>query len=295
MRTRPFAASAVLPWVRKQSPRSRGVVRMADVSARDRAPGRGVRGRIARHQLVAFFVLAYAWSWAWWAPLLLGAGGAVLLVLGGFGPFVAAGAVTWLAGEPVRDWVRAIVRWRAPARWWAWALGLPALLYAAVNAVLVALGREVDWSLALERTPVYLSGLVFVAVLGGGLEEPGWRGFALPRLQERFGPLRATALLGLLWGVWHVPLYGPLGFAVPFVLAFLYTPLYNRTGSVLLCVLLHASFTPAQDHLVLLAADPVHTGLLDAVDLVLFGTYAGAALLVVVLTRGRLGAVRPRR
>src|SRR5690606_8411033 len=100
-----------------------------------------------------------------------------------------------------------------------------------------------------------LATFVFVAVLGGGLEEPGWRGFALPRLQERLGPLRATALLGLLWGVWHVPLYGPLGFAVPFVLAFLYTPLYNRTGSVLLCVLLHASFTPAQDHLVLLAAE----------------------------------------
>jgi uncharacterized protein len=62
---------------------------------------------------------------------------------------------------------------------------------------------------------------------------------------------------------------------------------------VLLCVLLHASFTPAQDHLVLLAEEPVHTGLLDTVDLVLFGTYAGAALLVVALTRGRLGSRRP--
>ncbi|MEX5294364.1 type II CAAX endopeptidase family protein [Kocuria sp. CPCC 205268] len=268
---------------------------MADVGARDRTTGRGLRGRIARHQLVAFFALAYAWSWACWTPLLLGAGGAALLVLGGFGPLLAAWAVTVLAGQPVRDWARAIVRWRVPVRWWAWALGLPAALYAVVNAVLAALGRDVDWSLALERAPAYLATFAFVAVLGGGLEEPGWRGFALPRLQERLGPLRATALLGLLWGLWHVPLYGPLGFAVPLLLAFLYTPLYNRTGSVLLCVLLHASLTPAQDHLVLLGADPVHTGLLDTVDLVLFGTYAAAALLVVVLTRGRLGAARPRR
>ena len=268
---------------------------MTDIGARAQQPGPGLRGRVARHQLPAFFVLTYAWSWTCWAPLLLGAGGTPLLLIGGLGPFVAAWAVTWLSGEPVRDWARAIVRWRVPARWWAWALGLPALLYAVVNALLAALGREVDWSLALERAPAYPATFVFVAVLGGGLEEPGWRGFALPRLQERLGPLRATALLGLLWGVWHVPLYGPLGFAVPFVLAFLYTPLYNRTGSVLLCVLLHASFTPAQDHLVLLAAEPVHTGLLDTVDLVLFGTYAGAALLVVALTRGRLGAGRPRR
>ncbi|MFC4905373.1 CPBP family intramembrane glutamic endopeptidase [Kocuria oceani] len=268
---------------------------MADVGTRERSPGGGVRSWAGRHQLVVYFALAYAWSWTWWAPLLLGAGGTVLLLLGGFGPLLAAAAATRLAGEPLRPWARAIVRWRVPVRWWAWALGLPALLYAVVNLVLVALGREVDWSLALARAPAYLAGFAFVAVLGGGLEEPGWRGFALPRLQARLGPLRATALLGLLWGVWHVPLYGPLGFAVPFVLAFFYTPLYNRTRSVLLCVLLHASFTPSQDHLVLLAADPVHTGLLDVVDLVLFGTYAGAALIVVGLTRGRLGDPGSRR
>ena len=45
-------------------------------------------------------------------------------------------------------------------------------------------------------------------------------------------------------GIWHVPLYGPAGFVVPLVLAFYYTWLYNQTKSVLLCILLHASFTP---------------------------------------------------
>ena len=86
-----------------------------------------------------------------------------------------------------------------------------------------------------------------------------------------------------------MPLYGPLGFVVPLVLAFFYTWLYNRTGSVLLCILLHASFTPAQDHLVLLPDDVVDAAQLGAIDFVIFGTYVAAVLLMVGLTRGRLG------
>jgi membrane protease YdiL (CAAX protease family) len=262
---------------------------MAARSTGRTVPAPGPRGWVARHQLSSYFVLAFAWSWLLWLPLLLGSGGPALLVLGGFGPLVAALAVTWLAGEPVGEWVRRLWLRRVPARWWACALGLPLLLYGVVNAVLAASGRPVDWSLALERAPAHLATLGFVAVLGGGLEEPGWRGFALPRLQDRLGPLAGTAVLGLVWGLWHVPLYGPLGFAVPFVLAFFYTWLYNRTGSVLLCVLLHASFTAAQDHLVLLPAAGEHAGALDTVDLVLFGAYVLGALAVVVLTGGRLG------
>jgi hypothetical protein len=76
---------------------------------------------------------------------------------------------------------------------------------------------------------------------------------------------------------------------VPLVLAFFYTWLYNRTGSVLLCILLHASFTPAQDHLVLLPDAVVEAEPLGTIDFVIFGTYIAAALLLVVLTRGRLG------
>ena len=83
------------------------------------------------------------------------------------------------------------------------------------------------------------------------------------------GPARsavATLILGIGWGVWHIPLYGPAGFVVPMVLAFFYTWLYNRTRSVLLCILLHASFTAAQDHLLLSADSPM-------VDIVLLGSY----------------------
>jgi hypothetical protein len=70
------------------------------------------------------------------------------------------------------------------------------------------------------------------------------------------------------------------------VLAFFYTWLFNRTGSVLLCILLHASFTPAQDHLLLLR-DEVH----GVTDLAIGLAYLGAIVALVGLTRGRLGAV----
>jgi membrane protease YdiL (CAAX protease family) len=124
--------------------------------------------------------------------------------------------------------------------------------------------------------------LLITAVIFGGQEEPGWRGYALPALQQRRSPLVATLILGLGWGVWHIPLYGPAGFIVPLVLAFFYSWLYNRTQSVLLCILLHASFTAAQDHLLLTADSRI-------VDVVLLGTYLVGAGVLIAVTRGRLG------
>jgi len=89
---------------------------------------------------------------------------------------VAALVVTRYTGDSVRAWARPIARWRVPVRYYLYALGLPPLLYGLVDIVLALLGYEVDPSLLAERAPAYLATLVFVAVLGGGLEEPGWRG-----------------------------------------------------------------------------------------------------------------------
>jgi membrane protease YdiL (CAAX protease family) len=72
----------------------------------------------------------------------------------------------------------------------------------------------------------------------------------LPRLQQRFTPLRATLLLAVLWGLWHLPIYG-IAFVGPMLFAVFYPYLYNRTGSVGLCMLLHGSFTAALDNLTL--------------------------------------------
>jgi len=231
-------------------------------------------------------------SWTVWIPaVVLGAGGAAAtagLVLGGFGPALAALVVTRLSGGSVRAWARRIIRWRGAPRFYLYALGVPVLLWAAMNGLLVLLGQPVEPGLLAERLPGYLGTVAFVAVLGGGQEEPGWRGFALPRLQGRHSPLVATLLLAVIWGVWHLPLYG-VGFVVPMIYAVFYTYLYNRTDSVLLCVLLHGSITAAQDHLLLVRTDSL------LVDAVIGGVVLGAGLLLVALTRGRSASPGTKR
>jgi membrane protease YdiL (CAAX protease family) len=90
-------------------------------------------------------------------------------------------------------------------------------------------------------------------LFGGPLnEEPGWRGFAMPRLQSRFSSLVATLILGTFWGLWHVPLHlmgmyyggawGALIRIQEIPRSVLFTWIYNRTkGSLLLAILFHTA------------------------------------------------------
>lgn len=258
----------------------------------DRARDTQIGKWVARHRFITFVGLTYGLSWSLWLVSALG-GGQVPFLLGALGPMTAAAIVTVASGGSLLAWIRPVWHWRVPVQWWLYALGLPALLYAVVTLVLQLFGSPTDWSLAIARWPDYLTTFVFVLFLGGALEEPGWRGFGLPVLQARYSPVRATLILGLVWGVWHIPVYGPAGFVVPLVLAFFYTVLWNATHSLGLCILLHASFTPAQDHFILLPQQDAYTPALDLPDWAILGTYVAAALLVVALTRGRLGAGQP--
>ena len=269
---------------------------------------------VARHPLVFFFVLAFVFTWGYFwlvlAPLKLPR---TVYVLGGFGP--AAGAFIVLAlssGIPgVVTLLRSIVHWRVGLQWYLLLLvGLPVLN---LLAFLVIPGNLADfYAPDSQFLMLYLKEIVFSITLGVAplWEEVGWRGFALPRLQRLYGPVVGTVILGLLWGVWHLPFFfGPFSAARPdasFIsksvalvgftigltgLSIIMTWILNHCGgSTLIAILAHAAFDSSGLALTRLFPstppyyDPVH---FQALGIAI--VYTVAALVVIAATRGRLG------
>jgi membrane protease YdiL (CAAX protease family) len=159
---------------------------------------------------------------------------------------------------------------------------------------------------------LYLKEIAFSVTLGVAplWEEVGWRGFALPRLQRLYGPVVGTVILGLLWGVWHLPFFfGPfaqtrldasfasrsvalVGFTIGLAgLSIIVTWVLNHCGSsTLIAILAHAAFDSSGVALFRLFPstppyyDPVHFQTLGIAIV-----YTVAALVVIVATHGRLG------
>src|SRR5215217_7890439 len=188
-------------------------------------PASARQGLLARHPLVSYFLLAFAFTWALLFSVLLSKDGLGLLPYGVspalasaivpaslFGPSLAALIVTAATegGAGVGHWLRRIVRWRVGLRWYLFVLfGLPAVM---VLGTLLRPGALASFDIsALPSVLAYLGAFAFMVFLGGPLgEEPGWRGFALPRLQRLHGPLVGGLILGSLWALWHLP-----GFLIP--------------------------------------------------------------------------------
>lgn len=277
------------------------------------APQVGYRDWIARHPVAAFFIGAFAFSWLWWTPSMLGFEGAlvfVAMVVGSFGPAVSGATVTRLTGGSARSWMRGLLRWRVPVRWYAFALGLPILIVSVASAAFVLAGEKLEFSLLGGNLAKLVPLLIFVTLLGGGNEEPGWRGFALPRLQSRWTPLRATLLLGAVWALWHVPILiaagghglDPVAFALIIVVlfvgiaggyAFPLTFLYNKTQSALLCMLLHGSYNTAIGLLILVPEDALRGGTYATATVAITGTMLAVTTALLLLTRGQLGRSAP--
>jgi membrane protease YdiL (CAAX protease family) len=156
----------------------------------------------ANHTLVFFFVIAFAFSWLVFLPMILFHAPIELTALASFGPTVAALGAHRLASGNYRAF-RIYTTW--PRIVGASALGVALIVFAYVvlPGVTTADPHKLNWSI-LASVAVYN----YSTLLGGPLgEEPGWRGYALPRLEERYGPVSATLLLALLWAAWHLPLF----------------------------------------------------------------------------------------
>ncbi|HEX6236718.1 MAG TPA: type II CAAX endopeptidase family protein [Acidimicrobiales bacterium] len=268
------------------------------------------RAWVASHPIPAFFAGAYLISWVLWAPAALGFDGGLgtaLFFVGVFGPMAAAATVVHLGGGSAREWARKIFHVRFDRRWFLFALGLPFAIAAISSAGFVLAGETLDFDLLGERLAMLLPLLVVTFLLNGGPEEPGWRGFALPRLQERLSPVRATTLLGVLWALWHLPLLAiednpshgldTWGFAATSALfivgvvlyAFPYTYLWNRTKSAIAAMALHAGFNTSLAVVILRDEDSLVEGTYLVMQVSQTMVLLAVAVGLVLATGGRLG------
>lgn len=169
--------------------------------------------------LLSFFALAFAWSWACWflAPAVKSeapVAGTVLSLVGGFGPSLAAlVVVAFISGMAgLRRWLLKCVRLRVGWRWLLLAFLCPVVFMGLAAAAHVALGGTLPPSPAEGHWGMAAFNFLMIFFVGGPLgEEFGWRGYALPALRARWGWRVASLLLGVIWAVWHLPLFYSAG------------------------------------------------------------------------------------
>lgn len=231
---------------------------------------------VLRHPVSTYFALTFAISWGG-ILLVIGPAGipgteeqverllpyVYLAMLAG--PSTAGIAMTSLkyGRSGLRELRTRLLRWRVGPRWYAIALLLAPLLATATLLALSLLSSSYLTGIftADDKASILLTGLA-VGLGVGFFEELGWTGFAIPELRRRYGVLTTGLIVGLLWGAWHFLLYfwlsgGPSGaLSVPLVLAsvlfsigvllayrVLMVWVYDRTGSLLVAILMHTGVT----------------------------------------------------
>jgi membrane protease YdiL (CAAX protease family) len=259
---------------------------------------------LRRFRLTSYFIIALAFSWE-----------VVLIVVRchlrenflivipiTLGPAVAALVMTAVTEgrRGIRRLLARFVVWKVPFVWYLFIfLGIP-LVFILGTLLLPGAAASFD-HLSTTSWLSYLWTFPLVLGVGGPLfEEPGWRGFALARLQAKWGPLVGTLILGLLWTAWHYPQYlmpswaaQNGGFNVGAVAVFtlgvmlltiVMSWVFNNTrGSLLIAILLHASINTFSIYI-----GPMFPAQATSQVNLLVG-FGALALLIVLLTRGRLG------
>ena len=215
--------------------------------------------------LFVFFALAFALMWICFSsvafvpiPARSPLGGALIL-LGAFAPALAALAVTFRAKghSAVIALLLRITRWRVAWKYYVFAIGF--MFAIKVTAALIYRVSTSSWP-RFDTSQWYLIpvAIAFSTPFQAG-EEIGWRGYALPRLADRFGLGSASVLLGFIWGVWHLPQFFirdgdsyqqsfPVYVLQVTAMSVAFAWLYARTnGSLLLTMLLHAAINNSKD------------------------------------------------
>ena len=274
----------------------------------------GLKAFARSHPLTAYFTLAFALMWVFVIPIMLSQRGLGIINLPDFlidvfflvatfsGPLPAALIMTTLIDgrEGRKKLLRSMFQWRVGLGWYLLLLiGYPLIFLTGLSFYL---GVE-PWVALIENWPLiltfYLPAAAFGIIIPSLGEEPGWRGFALPRLQQQYGPLVGTLILAVLHGLWHLPAYfipgtileGPFdatAFAANtcliIAMTIIWTWFFNNTGqSVFFAMLVHGVSNAASGLIPQLPLDEIGDPWFS------FKTGAAFALLLILFTRGRLG------
>ena len=213
-----------------------------------------------------FFLLTFAYSWVIWIPSVLDGIGinlpfsvagysTVVVIIGAFAPLMAA--ITLVIREEGWKGTRAFFGqafdFHIKPVYLILALVLPLVIHIIAHYLALAVGLDVAKTLfptEIPLAPVILAIPYFILmlVIGGGQEEFGWRGYAQEPLQEKIGVIPASLVIGVIWGIWHLPLWfmtGDLHSAYSFLafvmmtssISIMYAWLYNSSGKKLIVVM----------------------------------------------------------
>ncbi len=221
---------------------------------------------IRKYSLAAYFVLAFLITWVLILPLILSTQNLLRFrisedwhFLGALGPIGAAFMVTAIADGKagISEFLGRMSQWKVGVVWFLVSAFSPFALFLLSALILHIFGNP--WpdfgKLASGEyaTLAWIGGSLLSAVAYGVGEEAGWRGFALPRLQQGRSALWATFILSVFWAIWHIPMFfyrfefsivQVIGFfTVLFAGAIWLTFLYNSTGgSTLMVALWHTAW-----------------------------------------------------
>ena len=246
---------------------------------------------VRRRPLISFFGLSCLLSW--W-PAVLYSMDASPVPIAGFGPFVAALIVLGASGGRVGvlALLRSMVSWRVPRRAYLLAIGLPLMFSGAAiigNLALGAASPSAGGLATWTSIPVTALFVLLVPGVGGAWEEPGFRGFALPRLEERLGSMAGPLVLGVLWVIWHAPLFlvGQILWTDVLVIVaasvVIASVFHTGRSSVLVAMILHATNNAVGGNYasqLFHGADQTRLGILTAI-----AWWLGAAVVLVGMRR----------
>ncbi|MCJ7700562.1 MAG: CPBP family intramembrane metalloprotease [Anaerolineales bacterium] len=269
---------------------------------------------INRYQIIIFFVLTFVFSWFPWyagiAPEVMA-----------MGPSIAAFIVVLIVGgkRGFVDLVRPFGRWRVSLGLWGIAIFGPAILYLiGLGVYLLFRGEAPPFTMIREELnliPLYLVMVVLMPWNGPVGEEFGWRGYALPKLQNKYGPLIASLVIGTIWGIWHLPsFFAPQGvvgaiaaaigmvFILPYALgtianSIFMTWLYNKSkaSALIAGIVWHAAinfWAPVllSDSSLVAAREGTHLPTIaPTLYLTVLAVQVIGAVVLVITTKGKLG------